>query len=53
MLWPLARSAAELVTAGQLDRVKQCPVTEGGCGWLFLDETQERHPALVQHAVLR
>ena len=35
MLWPIVRSAAELLTAGNLDRVKQC----GGwdCGWLFLD----------------
>ncbi len=35
MLWPIARSAAELLTAAELARVKQC----GGwdCGWLFLD----------------
>jgi predicted RNA-binding Zn ribbon-like protein len=35
MLWPIVRSAAELLTAAELPRVKQC----GGwdCGWLFLD----------------
>jgi len=36
MLWPILRSAAELLTAAaELSRVKQC----GGwdCGWLFLD----------------
>ena len=40
MLWPVARSAAELATSGQLGRVRQCPVAEGGCGWLFLDTTR-------------
>lgn len=36
-LWPLARSAAELLVGGQLDRVKRCPAP---CGWLFLDVTR-------------
>lgn len=35
MLWPVARSAAELLTAAELRRVKQCPGPN--CGWLFLD----------------
>lgn len=35
LLWPLARSAADLLTGAHLDRVSQC----GGddCAWLFLD----------------
>jgi predicted RNA-binding Zn ribbon-like protein len=38
MLWPILRSAAELLTAGRLDRLKQCT----GCGWLFLDGSRSR-----------
>jgi predicted RNA-binding Zn ribbon-like protein len=39
VLWPIARSAAELLTSDQLDRVREC---EGlsGCGWLFLDTSK-------------
>ena len=37
-LWPIIRSAAELLTAGPLNRVKMCPGQ--GCGWIFLDETR-------------
>lgn len=36
LLWPIARSAIELLTSDGLTRVKQCPGT-GDCGWLFLD----------------
>jgi predicted RNA-binding Zn ribbon-like protein len=34
-LWPVALSAGELMTAGDLSKLKEC----GGprCGWLFLD----------------
>jgi predicted RNA-binding Zn ribbon-like protein len=35
VLWPIVRSAADLLTAGDLSRVKQCAGSE--CGWLFLD----------------
>jgi predicted RNA-binding Zn ribbon-like protein len=35
MLWPIVRSAADLLTAEELPRVKQCAGCE--CGWLFLD----------------
>ncbi|MDJ0949272.1 MAG: ABATE domain-containing protein [Alphaproteobacteria bacterium] len=37
-LWPIARSAADLLTAPELQRVKRC----GGrdCGWLFLDTSK-------------
>lgn len=38
LLWPVARSAAELLTGGLLPRVKFCPGE--GCGWLFLDTTR-------------
>ena len=36
VLWPIAYSAAELLTSPELNRVRQC----GGCGWLFLDESR-------------
>ncbi len=40
MLWPVARSAADLLTEGRLDAVRRC---EGrGCGWLFLDTSRNR-----------
>lgn len=40
MLWPVARSAAELLTSEHLELVRMC---EGaGCGWLFLD-TSKNH----------
>ncbi len=35
MLWPVVRSAADLLTAPELSRVGECPGEE--CGWLFLD----------------
>jgi predicted RNA-binding Zn ribbon-like protein len=40
MLWPLAHAAAELLTSGELERVKAC----GGetCDWLFLDASKNR-----------
>jgi predicted RNA-binding Zn ribbon-like protein len=40
MLWPLALSAAGLLTSGDLSRIRQC----GGdnCGWLFLDTSRNR-----------
>jgi predicted RNA-binding Zn ribbon-like protein len=35
MLWPIARSAADLLTSDRLSRVREC---EGDlCGWLFVD----------------
>jgi predicted RNA-binding Zn ribbon-like protein len=37
-LWPIARSAAELLTNPELARVKRCPGTN--CGWLFLDTSK-------------
>ncbi|MGA9768916.1 MAG: ABATE domain-containing protein [Blastocatellia bacterium] len=40
LLWPVAQSAAELLTSGELSRIKQC----GGdqCGWMFFDTSRNR-----------
>lgn len=40
MLWPVALSAAELLTSGNLSRVRQCGGAE--CAWLFLDTSRNR-----------
>jgi predicted RNA-binding Zn ribbon-like protein len=40
MLWPVARSAGDLLTSRDLERVRQCPGEE--CGWLFLDTSRSR-----------
>ena len=37
-LWPVVRSAAELLTSPKLGRVKVCGGE--GCGWMFLDESR-------------
>jgi predicted RNA-binding Zn ribbon-like protein len=40
MLWPVSRSAADLLTEGPLSTIRVC---EGrGCGWLFLDTSRNR-----------
>ena len=36
LLWPVARSAVELLTAGDPRRIKVCE-NPYGCGWLFYD----------------
>lgn len=41
MLRPIARSAADLLTSAELDRVGQC-ADDRGCGWLFWD-TSKNH----------
>jgi predicted RNA-binding Zn ribbon-like protein len=41
ILWPVVRSAAELLTSPELERVKQC-ADEHGCGYLFLDTSRNR-----------
>ncbi len=38
-LWPVARSAADLLTSPQLDRVGEC-ADDRGCGWLFFDTSR-------------
>jgi predicted RNA-binding Zn ribbon-like protein len=40
MLWPIALSALELATSGELERLGRCPGQDGRCGWLFLDRTK-------------
>ena len=39
-LWAVARSAFELLTQGEMHRIKDCPHGEGGCGWLFYDSSK-------------
>ncbi len=40
MLGPIVRSAVELLTSKELDRVRVCGA--GNCDWLFLDESRSR-----------
>ena len=40
VLWPIARSAADLLTAGDLARVREC--AGHTCGWLFIDTSRNR-----------
>jgi len=39
-LWPVVWSAVELLTAGPLDRVRECD--NDPCGWLFVDSSRNR-----------
>lgn len=39
-LWPILRSAAELLTADDLQRVRECAAPS--CTWLFLDRSRNR-----------
>lgn len=38
-LWSIARSAADLLTSDEVQRVGQC-ADDRGCGWLFLDASR-------------
>ncbi|MGD2155386.1 MAG: CGNR zinc finger domain-containing protein [Anaerolineales bacterium] len=38
VLWEITKSAADLLTKGNLKRVKQCP----SCGWVFRDASKNR-----------
>ncbi|HEX9017457.1 MAG TPA: ABATE domain-containing protein [Chloroflexota bacterium] len=40
MLWPVVRSAAELLTSTEAQRVRECGGSD--CTWLFLDTTKNR-----------
>ncbi len=40
MLWPVARSAAELLVSPERERVREC--ASEICAWLFLDTTRNR-----------
>jgi predicted RNA-binding Zn ribbon-like protein len=41
MLWPILRSAAEVLTSEKRTRLGQC-ADDRGCGWLFLDTSKNR-----------
>lgn len=41
IIWPVARSAAELLTSENLARVRQC-ADDRGCGYLFMDMSRNR-----------
>jgi len=41
VLWPVVRSAAELLTSERLDRVSEC-ADDRGCGYLFIDTSRNR-----------
>ena len=40
LLWQVARSAADLLTAGELDAVQACAAED--CRWLFVDTSKNR-----------
>lgn len=42
VLWTIARSALELLTEVDASRLRICPVQDGGCGWVVLDNTRNR-----------
>jgi predicted RNA-binding Zn ribbon-like protein len=41
VVWPVVRSAADLMTSEAIKRVGQC-ADERGCGWLFWDSSRNR-----------
>jgi predicted RNA-binding Zn ribbon-like protein len=41
VLWPVVASAVELLTGGDLTRVRECPGV-ADCGWLFYDTSRNR-----------
>lgn len=38
VLWPIAESAADLLTSSELGSIRECEA--GDCAWLFLDESR-------------
>ena len=40
LLWSVARSAAELLTSSELDRIREC--ASDRCSWLFIDNSRSR-----------
>lgn len=36
----IAEAALDVLLTADLTRVRRCPVAEGGCGWLFLDQSR-------------
>jgi len=41
IIWPVARSAGELLVSDTLNRVRQC-ADDRGCGYLFIDTSRNR-----------
>ena len=42
-LWPIAKSAAELLTSEEAQLIRECEASSTGeCSWLFIDETRNR-----------
>lgn len=41
VVWPIARSAADLLTSDRLERVRECE-DDRGCGYLFVDTSRNR-----------
>ena len=41
IIWPVVKSAVDLMTSGAMKRVGQC-ADEKGCGWLFWDSSRNR-----------
>ncbi|MEV4087683.1 CGNR zinc finger domain-containing protein [Nonomuraea fuscirosea] len=35
-----AEAALDVLRTADLTRVRRCPTHEGGCGWLFLDQSR-------------
>lgn len=42
VLGPVTASAIDLLRTGPLDRLKACPIEDGGCAWLFVDTSKNR-----------
>jgi|SRR5215831_1513562 len=43
LLWPIAKSAAELLTGEEAQQIRECEASSTGeCSWLFIDETRNR-----------
>ena len=40
VIWPIARSAADLLTEGPLAAIRRCEGRD--CGWIFLDTSRNR-----------
>ena len=38
--WSFSRSVEIVLTSSLMERVKECPPSEGGCGWLFVDRSK-------------
>lgn len=40
LFWSLSRAVELVLTAAPMNRVKECPPSQGGCGWFFLDRSK-------------